>query len=108
TYDLADESDYAECGNCLTIDRYDDNFNHEKTFLVQSGTLHVTELGYEGEGFKATIENAKFIEVEIGAGFISTPVQDGETYCIDHLELDYTFSDYGGGDNDLPTSFIPP
>lgn len=87
-----DDTNYSACGNCLTIWLgCDENLgNCQKKFLVQEGTLQIDTFGESGGTLAGHIEDAVLIEVTIGEDFVSTPVVDGETWCLDRYEFSTT------------------
>jgi hypothetical protein len=91
TYVL-DDKNYDACGNCLTVWAAcdEDLANCAKKFLVQEGTLQIDTFGASGGTFAGHIADAVLIEVTIDDNFMSTPVVDGETWCIARLDFSAT------------------
>lgn len=87
-----DDANYSACGNCLTIWLgCDENLgNCQKKFLVQEGTLQIDTFGESGGTLAGHIEDAVLVEVTIGEDFVSTPVANGETWCLDRYEFSTT------------------
>jgi hypothetical protein len=87
-----DDTNYNACGNCLTIWLgCDENLgNCQKKFLVQEGTLQIDTFGESGGTLAGHIEDAVLIEVTIDESFVSTPVANGETWCLDRYEFSTT------------------
>ena len=75
--------------NVLVLSDCDGSMVCSKTFLAQSGTLDITSIGGVGSTFAGTLSDVVLIEVTIDPGtFESTPVADGEEWCI----ADYAFN----------------
>ncbi|HRE89916.1 MAG TPA: hypothetical protein PK095_12340 [Myxococcota bacterium] len=87
-----DDANYNACGNCLTIWlACDENLgNCQKKFLVQEGTLQIDTFGESGGTLAGHIEDAVLVEVTIGEDFVSTPVANGETWCLDRYDFSTT------------------
>ena len=59
-----------------------------KTFLANSGTMVITSIGTTGGQFTGSLSNVELVEVTIDPStYVSTPVPDGEDWCI----LEYAF-----------------
>ena len=83
-------TNYSDCGNCILAFSgcSDPTQPCEKTYFADLGSLNISAIGEAGSMMTGTI-NATFREVTIdGQSFQSTPVQGGETWCIN----DYAFS----------------
>ena len=83
-------TNYADCGNCiLAFSGCSDPMQPcEKTYFADLGNLNISAIGEAGSLMTGTI-SATFREVTIdGQSYQSTPVQGGETWCIN----DYAFS----------------
>ncbi|OIP39119.1 MAG: hypothetical protein AUK47_10555 [Deltaproteobacteria bacterium CG2_30_63_29] len=75
--DPADQN-YQTCTTCVLI------YVSTKVFYATAGTLTVTTMGStDGSLFKGTLTNLKLEEVTIDSDYLSTPVVDGATWCID-------------------------
>ncbi len=83
-YDLgsSENSNFSTCGQCVLINRLDENGNIKKQFFQESGTLEVLEGDAKEDGSSGKITSAKLIEVKIDSKYNSTPVKDGECYEI--------------------------
>ena len=97
-YEITDQN-YADCGNCVLI-RVCNNetcSNPSQIFLARSGTLELlapAELfGELDANFEGTLRAVTFTEVTINADtFTSTPVPNGETWCVDLFEFNSPIS----------------
>lgn len=87
-----DDTNYNACGNCLTLwMACDENLgNCQKKFMVQEGTLQVDTFGESGGTLAGHIDDAVLVEVTIDDNFVSTPVANGETWCLDRYEFSTT------------------
>ncbi len=86
-YPLGDnpaDQNYATCSTCAIIHA------NSKVFFATEGLVTVTELDQVGRIVKATLSNALLVEVTIDQQtFVSTPVPNGETWCITRLAVEY-------------------
>ncbi|MCA9516202.1 MAG: hypothetical protein KC635_14765 [Myxococcales bacterium] len=84
SYPLTGEN-YKTCGNCVLVYQgCDENLdNCAKTYLAQSGTLVIDDLGDVSGTFAGTLQNAVLAEVTVAEDYTSTLVTGGETWCID-------------------------
>ncbi len=64
----------------------------EKIYYADQGEVDVAAIGEVGGRFTATIRNAIFTEVTIDSG-ASTPVADGETWCLAERGFDLEIED---------------
>lgn len=89
TYPITDDN-YDTCGNCVLVQTdCDENLNAcDKTFLATSGTLTIIATGGIGDAFTATVSDLVLTEITYDADYHSTPVSDGETWCIDSYEAE--------------------
>lgn len=81
---------YNVCHTCLLVDHCPGgNCNNGTRFLADSGTLEITALGTtEGDPLAATFTDLVLIEVEYDdQTFTTTPVPNGETWCINSMPL---------------------
>ena len=87
TYAITD-ANYKTCANCIVIDQgCDENLvNCEKYFLANTGSLVISNFGTER--FSGILDNAEFVEVTIDEDLTSTPVIDGEKWCVDDYAFD--------------------
>ena len=89
TYVLPGDNYSTAAVNVLILSDCDGSMVCSKTFLAQSGTLDITSIGGVGSIFAGTLSDVILIEVTIDLGtFDSTPVADGEEWCI----ADYAFN----------------
>lgn len=89
-YDFTDEN-YATCERCIRIDA--DCYNQggcAKVFLVHAGRMDISAWDDPGGRFTVTFTELRAREVTISADLplTSTPVEGGETWCIDALAFD--------------------
>jgi hypothetical protein len=88
TYPILDENYSVSNLNVLVYYDCDGGMNCSKTFLANSGTMHITYIGDVGNHFYGTLSNVTLVEVTIDPfTYDSTPVAEGQTWCI----YDYTF-----------------
>lgn len=83
TYSL-DGINYLDCGLCLLAysDCTDDGC--DKTFYADAGDVTIDAIGFgEGEEFSGSFTDVVFREVTISEDYVSTPVEGGETWCMD-------------------------
>ena len=88
-YDFPGQN-YEDCNTCLLI--FADCMSPggcDKIFLVDTGSVDVVQASTaNGAPFQASFSNLQFSEVRINTmTFRSTPVNNGETYCIDSLDV---------------------
>jgi len=83
---------YDACHTCaIMYERCFDPENCERTFLAVSGTLEVTAQGVVGDQLTGTLTDVSFREVTIDWDtFHSTPVVDGDVWCLDSFAFDTT------------------
>ena len=89
-YAFVDEN-YATCERCVRLEAECTNEDGcRKTFLVYAGTMDVTLWEDPGGRFRATFTGLRAREVTISSSLplTSTPVENGETWCVDTLSLD--------------------
>ena len=99
TYDLAGIN-FKDCGLCLRILSQCNDEGCQKTFYAQQGSVEITSIGMEGSQFTARFSNVVFEEVTVADDLISTPVPNGETWCMDDFAFDEPISgatSSGGG-----------
>ncbi len=91
TFTITDD-DYDICANCVLVYQGCDAdlANCAKTFFAQSGTLTITTFGESGGQFTGTLTDVTLVEVTIDGDFKTTPVADGETWCLDSYAFDTT------------------
>lgn len=85
----ADDENYETCETCLLI--YADCTAEDcaKVFFGTGGTVEVTALDLENGVVTATLRDVVAIEVTIDEDtFRSTPVSNGETWCLDSVVID--------------------
>ena len=89
-YDFVDEN-YRTCERCLRLGAGCSNEGGcQKTFLVYAGRMDITAWEDPGGRFRATFTDLRAREVTISTELplTSTPVEGGQTWCIDALSLD--------------------
>ncbi len=85
------DENYATCERCIRIEAGCSNQGGcEKTFLVYAGHMDLTAWEDPGGQFRATFTGLRAREVTIAPNLplTSTPVEGGETWCIDALTLE--------------------
>jgi len=91
------DTNYDSCGLCGIVMTGCTETACEKSFLITSGSITITELGAVGGNFAATVSNLSGIEVTIDSTtFTSTPVPGGETWCADAATLSATVTEPTG------------
>jgi len=82
TYNLGG-SNYADCGLCLQAAQ-NCSLTCETDYYADEGLVHLTALWADNGTFAGSFEGVVFREVTIDAAtFVSTPVPDGKTWCMD-------------------------
>lgn len=82
TYAL-EGTNYEDCGNCILVRMGCDGTTCAKTFYADTGSLIITEWAVGGS-FKGSLVGVTAKEVTIDTDtYVSTPVVDGETWCLD-------------------------
>ena len=83
-----DEQNYQTCGTCVLVYQgCNDEECTGKTFFATSGTLTLSEFG--GTTYVGSLTDVTLQEVTIDTStWLSTPVSDGETWCIDNFTMD--------------------
>ena len=102
-------SNYADCGNCLLAFSgcSDPNQPCEKTYYADMGSLNISEMGQAGGQLRGTI-NATFREVTIDPQtFQSTPVQGGQTWCMNNVAVSATIGESIPGQAPPPEATVP-
>ncbi|MDX9721971.1 MAG: hypothetical protein RBU37_14585 [Myxococcota bacterium] len=87
---FADEN-YNDCITCLNVEVGCTSESCEKRFLAYAGSLDLEAWGAAGTNLQATLRHVELREVvfeDPENPFVSTPVPDGEIYCIDELHVD--------------------
>lgn len=86
TYDLSGMN-YADCGLCLLLlSECNNEYQFDQLFFISEGTLEIESISPGGGPFRARLRDAVFEEVTIDtATYTSTPVEDGDAWCIDEL-----------------------
>ncbi len=104
-----DGSNYADCGNCLLAFSGCNDANQpcEKTFFADLGSMNIAEMGTAGGQLRGTI-NATFREVTIDPQtYQSTPVQGGQTWCMNDLAFSATVGEGVPGQAPPPEATLP-
>lgn len=103
TYSL-DGINYADCGLCLLAqaDCQDEQCTTGTLFYASEGSVTIEELGtQEGQRFRASFSDVVFEEVTIAEGtFRSTPVANGEAWCMDDHSISTLVGGGGGATGD--------
>jgi len=88
TFDLTG-STYQDCSNCVVVRAQCSGGACAKKYLVDEGTLVITQWDRTGGSFKAKLVGAKAHEVTIDTDtFVSTLVPNGGTWCLDGVEFE--------------------
>jgi hypothetical protein len=84
----------ADCHTCLQMRRDCTGASciSGQKFLVQEGSVNLTQVGAAGTQMQGTFTNLKLAEVTIGSGLTTTLVPKGETWCIDSYSFDATIT----------------
>jgi hypothetical protein len=95
SYDLAGTS-YTDCGLCVLAGADCMGMRCNRAFLATAGTLEVTRWEGVGGRFTGTLQDVVLTEVTIHPEtFVSTPVEGGETWCLDEYPFDRPIEDVG-------------
>ena len=83
-----DGVNYVDCSLCFVIwYQCDEDYNCEKAFLADEGSVDITSMDGVSSVFAATFNDVVLREVRIDPeSYVSTPVSGGDTWCLD----DYT------------------
>jgi hypothetical protein len=88
SYVITDEG-YETCVTCVLIAADCDATGCQKLFLANAGGLTVTALGVVGDSFAGELTDVKLVEVDLDPDtYVSTPVPNGQTWCLDTLTFD--------------------
>lgn len=88
------EGSYAECGVCLLLQKdcepHGDHAHCGPAFMPEPGGTVTFEALDDAAGgaWTGTLSDVTFVEVEIGDGFETTPVDGGETFTISEWSFD--------------------
>lgn len=84
----------ADCHTCLQMRRNctGNSCITGQKFLVQEGSVNVTQMGPAGTALQGSFTGLKLAEVTIGQGLTTTLVPGGETWCIDSYSFDQTIT----------------
>ncbi len=90
TYPLAataDEQNYSTCGTCVLVrQNCNEGVGCSRSFLATGGSLVISSTGVVGATLSGSLQNVNLQEVTINPDtFQSTPVQGGQTWCIQNL-----------------------
>lgn len=84
--DVADQN-YETCATCVLI------YTSTALFFATSGTLDITTFGStDGSMFEGTLTDVVLQEVTISDKYVSTPVPDGSTWCLDRYDFKATIN----------------
>ena len=85
-YDLAG-TNYEDCALCLLICYQFDGERCESFFYADEGTVEIERIDVsEGGEVELSLSGVVFKEVTINNNYVSTPVEGGETWCVDSEE----------------------
>ncbi len=81
-------NNYRDCSLCLLIYKGCYEQTCEKTFFADAGSVQIgTDIDL-GVDFAAMLNNVVFREVRVDPNsYESTPIQGGDTWCVDNLNL---------------------
>jgi hypothetical protein len=86
---------YETCGLCVLVHEGCGTSSCERTYLAQSGTLHITDIGEVGGTFAGTLTGATLAEVTINSTTReSTWVEEGDEICLGSYTFDETIAGY--------------
>lgn len=92
TYELGVDpldQNYATCDTCVLVRTdCDAQGSCEKMFFATRGTVVITEVSIALNSFVGTLNNVELVEVTLDALWNSTPVPDGEDWCIAEYAFD--------------------
>ena len=88
TYNL-DGSNYSDCALCILIVKgCNESYSCNTIYFADAGELQISQMNSNGAAFLAELTNAVFREVRLDPEtYESTPIQGGETWCIDSLSI---------------------
>jgi len=83
-------NNYADCALCvLIVQGCEDNYSCDRVFFADEGNLNISKMSTNGGPFTAQLTGVVLREVSIDPEtYVSTPVQSGDTWCIDNLSID--------------------
>jgi len=92
TYPINDD-DYATCSLCVLLGKdctldADGYLVCETYFLANSGSLTITAIGDVGDQLTGSLADVNAVEVTIAQDYTSTPVPNGDTWCVDTYAFD--------------------
>jgi len=80
------ELNYATCGLCVRLFEDATQDTIARQYFATAGTVDIDSIGVVGGTFAGTLTGLEMVEVTITAGtFESTPVANGQTWCIPSL-----------------------
>lgn len=84
----AKDASYADCSTCIVIrTKCDGNLsNCAKSFIATSGTLDLTTFSGKNQKLEALVD-VTMVEVTIDDKLVTTPVPNGETWCLTGQKL---------------------
>ena len=83
TYSLEDVN-YRDCGLCLLLFRECDESECARILYATEGSVEISQLGRApGERIAGQFHDVVFREVTLDPDWTSTPVEGGETWCMD-------------------------
>ncbi len=94
-YPIEEDSNYATCGLCVTILRYDSDGDIVGYFFAIDGEIEVTEVDLENGSFQGRVHDLVLIEWD---GATDAAADGAQSWCID----DYSW------DTALPEDMPPP
>jgi hypothetical protein len=82
------DDNYETCSTCVLIAADCTEEGCAKTFFATEGSIEVTAFDRDAKTVTARLLNARFVEVTIdGDTYASTPVADGEGWCISEAAI---------------------
>ena len=86
----ADDQNYETCETCVLIYADCGVETCNKIFYATAGSIEISAIDQTAGTITAKLKNIVAIEVTIDPEFYtSTPVPNGETYCVDLVDVDY-------------------
>jgi len=84
----AKDASYADCSTCIVIRTKCDGTlsNCAKSFIATSGTLDLTTFSGKNQKLEALVD-VTMVEVTIDDKLVTTPVPNGETWCLTGQKL---------------------
>ncbi len=82
---MISEQNYANCSICVTVSAECVDFDCTRDFLAVSGAISIDTVD---DRLTGTLSDARFVEVVVDDNDVSTPVEDGQTWCMEETTFD--------------------